>query len=202
MSFAVRALLGIGTLKFFSIWDESIDWDASNLLSPAELEAAYAVEQALHPEIPLTEKEKETIRFRTRLLEVYVLNPLKYESKLVFKPGVASSPIHCRAADDLDLVECSTAKLVLDDHGEQVQTSNPKKEQVHLFRRCIRAIDNYYVDNEKGMKEKFEVVLIRSSDGREQADEATMKKVPMALASEIGSYLLRSQVMTDELKNA
>lgn len=166
MAFAIKALLGIGTLKFFSIWDESIDWDSC-------------------PFKPVD----------------YVGNPLKYADQLVFKEGKASSPIHCRAPDDLDLVEVSTAKVMVNEHGERDTVSNPKKEQVNLFRRCVRAIDNYEVDDEKGVRKKFEVVLCRTSDGREWADEATMKKIPMELASEIGSYLLRSQVMTEELKN-
>lgn len=169
MAFTIKPLLGQGTLTVYSVFDEAIDWKA-------------------------TEKNGGPTE------DQYIANPWPFlmpENKLVFHPEKQPSPIHCRTPSELDLEAVDSSRLLRTESGAQ-QVRHPRKENLHLFRRCARSIDNYTIDGEPLSFEPWE----KDADGTDLVSKDACAKIPFPIRAEIGEYLKQSQEVSDELKNA
>lgn len=170
MAFTIKPLLGQGTLTIYSAFDESIDWEATKESGgPSQDE--------------------------------YIANPWPHlipEKKLVFFPDVPTSPFKCRAPSELDLEVIDSAYAVRGPSGEIEQRIDPKAENLRLFRRCAKSIQNYTIDGDQVSFEPWE----KDTDGCELVNTDALAKLPHVIRAEIGGYLKQSQEVGGDLKNA
>lgn len=127
----------------------------------------------------------------------YVEDPIRHKEKLAYLPEQAPVVFRFRAPTEIDLCECDTTAVRIAPDGASVQDRAVKKEHVLLFRRCLEGIEGYILEGKP-----VPVTKSPAPDGRPWASEETMRAIPYEVATEIGSYLRRSQMLGDARKNA
>lgn len=172
MAFSIKPLLGQGTLKVYSVFDEGIDWKATaEMGGPTQEQYTDNPWPHLYP-----------------------------ECKLVFKGDQAPSPFVCRAPSESDLVAINSSRRISTADGKVAMEADPRKENLDLFQRCALEVQNYHIDNLPVALRTPDTVK-RAPDGCELADPAACDKIPYVIRAEIGAYLQGSQEVSADLKN-